>query len=437
MYLRSRRSAYSSRSQRRGRGCLRALLVWVLAPLLIFIGVGIYQNRGLFTPLVDQALGDLVSQGQGVIATMQAPTAVPTPDPANNLRLAESAWQIGNFQEATRLYGLVVTATPNDVQPHFRYTLGLIMQGRTQQALTAAEDTVTANPFHHDAWAVRALALNRAERYRESIASAQRALELNPNSARARAYLAKSYADLGNPNGGLDEVNRALEADPDSPDALYVRGYINQRYLFDFVSAREDLQVAFDRSNEMPHIGLVLWQVLSRETTTVEAGLGVLRAILERNPENIAVLLELGFYYRVLGGNRDQAFTYLQRCVAADPDNAACHYELGRVQAANEQNDLARLSFERVIEIGATDPRHYYWAGYMTRINLGDCGRATQYYQSGYALAQQIVAANPNNALMTSILGDFETELANCGQFVVPPTPEPAPDDADPGRDGA
>ncbi|MFN8452127.1 MAG: hypothetical protein U0521_26920 [Anaerolineae bacterium] len=49
---------------------------------------------------------------------------------------------------------------------HYRYTYGLLISGKNEEALAAAADTITANPFSSDAWAIQALALERNQRCR-------------------------------------------------------------------------------------------------------------------------------------------------------------------------------------------------------------------------------------------------------------------------------
>lgn len=433
-------------ARRRGLS-LRRLLLFIFAPIIIVVGIGLYQNREMIAPIVDRAVNDLFENGQNLVRTAQAPTAIPTQDPSNTVQLAQRAWEIGSYGESTRLYAEIIDAVPNEVTPHYRLALGLIMEGRYDEALTVAEDAVTANPFHPDAWTIQAMALNRQERYTESIASALHAIELvslnaaaegvnetedsgdtavreelKAMRARARAYLAESYTDLGNFSRGFDEVNRALEDDPDSFDALFIRGFINKNYLFEAEAGRADLQQAYAASVEMPHIGLNLALTDLFGAEGVEESVQILNDIVERNPENGQALYYLGYYWRRFGGDVTQAMTYLQRCVNADPENIDCLYELGRAQEAEENYDLARQNFERTIELGSTDPYHFYWAGALQRDNLGDCPRAVDYWERGFPLAQQLLLGEPANQVYSALIENYQTALSGCGIVVTLPT---------------
>lgn len=423
----------------------RRLLLFVVTVVVVVVGVGLYENRELVAPMVDRAVNDLFESGQDLMRTAQAPTLVPTQDPSDNIRLANQAWTIGSYGEATRLYADVTDALPTDVTAHSRLALGLIMQGRYDAALAAAEDAVTANPFHPDAWTMQAMALNRVERYHESIASALHAIELvslqatargvnetdesgdaavrqelKAMRARARAYLAESYADLGNFNRGFDEVTRALEDDPESYDALFIRGFINRAFYYDAEEARADFQQAYEKSVEMPHIGFNLALVDLYDPNNperVNEAVQVLNQIVERNPENIPALYELGRHWWRQGGDRAQGMTYLQRCVNADPEYVDCLYELGRVQEDEESYDLALPNFERTIELGSTNPYHFYWAGAIQRDN---CPRAIDYWQRGMPLAQQLQVDSPTDPRWPPLIVNFQEALSGCG--VLSPT---------------
>lgn len=387
MYLRT-----SRRVRRKRIIPLWRIALWLLAPLLIFIGIGIYQNRESYIPMVTEFFDRAVVQAVDAVETIQAPTPTPMPDTSSTILRAEAAWSQGAYQDAVELYESVIPALPNDVKAHYFLTLGLINEGRDQEAMEAAEDTVTANPFSSDAWAIRAMALNRAGLYGESIASALRAIELNPNSARAHAFLAESFFDLGQIARAQSEVEQAIELDPDGFEAYYVRARINAESVYDFEAAKQDLEIAYDNSGGMPYIGVYLATEFiyrnPQDTVSIEEGLARLQEMTERNPNNSLVLYQLGAYYRTIAVDLDQASTYLTRCVSAVPTSTSCNYLLGRVQMGQEQPEIAAESFVKAIENGSNNPRHFYWAG-EGQLAMGNCSGAADYLRRGYQIAQE------------------------------------------------
>lgn len=396
------------------RGCsFRMIVIWLFVPVLIVIGVGIYENRDALRPMVDQVIGEAVNDANEAVATLQAGPPTATPDPTDRIQRARLAWNQGTYGEALIIYEDIIALVPNDVDTHYRYTLGLIMEGRVIEGIEAGERAVTANPFSSDAWAIRAMALNRAGRYQESLSSALRALELNGENARARAFLAETYLDLGQIGRAETEVARAIEADPDAFEPYFVRARIyGSRFNWDAMIA--DLQMAYDLSGGMTYIGLLLAAELlveraDRTFNDPQAGLSLLQEMNETNPNSPIILERLGRYYWTQG-DVNQAADYLNRCIAANSAAFNCHFWMGRVQTANENFDLAAESFVQAVELGSINPQHYYWAG-VSQQNLGNCVAARQYFDTGYEIAQ-------SDARAAGVIG-WPTFKRPCGRVLV------------------
>jgi tetratricopeptide (TPR) repeat protein len=420
MYLKTNRRV----RRRRGIALWRVAL-WLLAPVLIFIGIGIYQNRESYIPFVNNFIGRAVVQVEGVVETIQAPTPTPTQDPQNGRQRAVAAWSQGAFSDAVALYENVIGALPNDMEAHYFLTLGLINEGREQEAVQAAENTVTANPFSSDAWAIRAMALNRAGRYGESVASALRALELKPDSARAHAFLAESFFDLGQVQRAQSEVEQAIELDPDGFEGYFVRARINLESLYDFDAAKADLNTAYDYSGRMPYIGVILArEYIYREpekSDLVQEGMNILQGMDERNPQNPLVLLELANYYRTVVGDPSQAATYLTRCVTNIPQNIDCHFLLGRVQYDQEEPEIAAESFLTAVELGSNNPRHYFWVG-RSQLAMSNCAAAAEYTKIGYEIA---VETNQYLTDLEFMVGEVQLKCTGYDLPTLPPTETP------------
>ena len=389
MYLRTPKRY--SRGQRRSIISLRWLWLWIITPLVVAGGLYLYNNRADYIPQVEGAMSGLLNQAQSGVATAMAPTPLPTENPSTRLASADAAWMRGAIEEAVTIYEGLVEAVPNNVGVHYRLTLGLIMNGQREAALEAAEDTVTADPYDPNAWAIRAMALDWNGRYGEAVASAQRSLELAEADnldaqARANAFLAEAYFDLEQYDRALSTANRAIEANPDSYEAYRNRAMIVQNTVFDFEAALQDLQTAYDLAPNMPYIVIDLAVIRSRDD--VDAAIALLTEVLDLNPQNVDALQWLGSLYLNAIGDPNQAADYLTRCTDADPENITCHYLLGRAQVRTEQYSLAADSFKRTVDLGTTNGYHYWWAG-RAQVLLGSCPGATQYLQTGYPIAQQ------------------------------------------------
>lgn len=412
---------------------LRTILFWIFAIAIIIVGIGVYENRQMFIPMVDRALNSVVDTAGDAIATSRAPDPTPTQDPTNDLMRANDAWVRGAIQEATVLYARIAPATPNDISVYYRLTLGYINQGKFDEALLAAEDGITANPFHPDMWAMRAMALNRLGRSSQAIASASRALELVPTSlvdqdptwessrARALAFLAESYLNVGQNERAKSTIAQAIDLNPDSYEALQIRGRVNQEVDYNFEAALEDFRAANEIAPTMIYVAIWLARLERDRFQDYDTALGLYQNILDRNPGNTQVLFDVADYYWRVQGNPEEAMSYLTRCIESDPNVAACHYLMGRVQYRREQMADALISFQTAYDFINNNGYYAYWLG-TTYLALGQCQQAIPYLTQSETIARN----NSDSVLLDSASFTLNEAQVACGiRVVVTPTPTP------------
>lgn len=418
MYLRTPKRY--TRGQKRSPISLRWLWLWILTPIIAVAGAAIYQNRETLGPPVHRAIYGALDNAQQSLATAAAPPPAPTQDPTNQLARAEADWREGRIEAAISTYENVIDAVPNNLDAHYRLTLGLAMSGNMEAALDAAERTITADPFASDGWAIRAMVLDWSGRYGEAIASALRAAELSGDNARAYAFLAEAYKDMGQADLARQTIGRALDMNPDSFEALRVAGWIAWELDFDTETAHDYFSQAFDAAPNMPYLAIDLAQINYATEETDEA-IGILRDVLDSNPQNARALFELGRIYYTGLGDPNAALDYLVRCVEVNPNRIPCQGLLGRAYMALDQYPQADAALQRAVELGSTNPRHYLWAG-RTLIALGDCPSAIPLLQQAITLGQDV---GDTEAVTAS-----EDDLRQCS-VVVPGfeiTPEVTPE---------
>jgi len=441
MYL---KSSKKYRTQRRARLIsFKAILFWIFAIVIIVVGIGIYENREQFIPIVDRALNTVVDNAGDAIATSRAPDPTPTQDPSNDLLRANDAWISGSIQEATSLYERISSATPNDIVVFYRLTLGYINQGKFDEALASAEKGITANPFHPDMWAMRAMALNRLGRSSQAIASASRALELVPTSlidqdpswastrARALAFLAESYLNIGQGERADSTIEEALDLNPDSYEALQISGRIQQEIYYDFDAALENFRAANELAPTMIYVAIWLARLERDRFQDYETALALYQDILDRNPGNTQVLFDVADYYWRVQGNPEEAMSYLSRCIEADPDVAACHYLMGRVQYRREQMADALISFQTAYDFISDNGYYAYWLG-ATHLALGQCQLSIPYLTQSEETARD----DGDSALLDSASFTLNEAQVACGIRTAPPTPTLTPEGESENTDG-
>jgi tetratricopeptide (TPR) repeat protein len=387
---------YAKTKQRRSPISLRWLWLWILTPIVIVVGVQLYKRRAEFAPPVQQAIMNAIDSVQSGVSTVVAPTATATENPSAKLNSAENDWREGRIESAVNSYLVIAGALPNDATVHNRLAFGLITEGRYQEALSAAEGAVTANPFSSDAWAYRALALDRNDRAGEAIASALRALELDAKNARAMAFLALAYYSNGNYDLAESTSDQAVQMDSGSYEALNVRGVIAQSVQFDRDSAKQYYQQAYDIAPRIPYVAVDLANILytlgisSGDTATInknmDDAISILSDVIEVNPKNGLALFALGTLYFRGQGNFSQAAEMLNRCVDANPNSIDCNAYLGRVQSSLDDNESAVQHLQKAIDLGSQFPYYFFWLGRSQKA-LGLCSQALPNLRQGRELA--------------------------------------------------
>ncbi|MEP7294526.1 MAG: tetratricopeptide repeat protein [Chloroflexota bacterium] len=385
MYLRTPKR-YQVGHKRRHMFSLKWLWLWILTPLVIGAGWLIYQERDTLGPPVRDFISDTVDNASGGLATMIAPTALPTTDPADHIIRADNAWAQGAIEQAVTEYGAAVSGSPNDTRVHYRLTYGLIIEGQFQEALTAAENAVTANPFSSDMWAVRALALSRNQRFPEAVASGMQALSLDPNNATALAFMSETYLDAELPALAEERANQAVEANPDSAEAHFARGRWNHESSFVNADALQDFQAAHDLAPNLPQV-LVEMAWTNWAEQNYDLSIDELEQVVESNANNLDALYALGYIQYQVNGDADKAEDYFNRCLQVDTQNIDCLNSLAGIKSITDLAAAAVL-YQRIIDAGTDVPVYYLRAG-RTYAELDDCRKAVPLLRTGYTLEQE------------------------------------------------
>lgn len=421
MYLRTPKR-YQPKKRRVHLVSMRWMWLWILTPLVAVGGYLVYRNADQIGPPIRQAISDTVGRASGSIATMVAPTALPTNDPTERLASADNLWMQGAIEQALDEYGQLIASAPNDIRSHYRYTYGLLIEQRNAEALPAAEETVNANPFSADAWSIRAWALSRNGRYAEAVASALQALSLDPKHASAMAFMAEAYLDSGQPALAGEKIDQALTTDPDNPEAHYERGLWNIAANYDYAGARSDFEAAHDLAPYLPNVMVEMaWAEWNLDN--YDSGLQLLEQVVEDNPNNLDALYALGYFQNQVYGNPEKASDYLNRCLAADPNNISCLNYMATVQIRLSKPQDAAEYYQKIINLGTQEAIYYLRAG-RTYAGIGDCSHATPLLRTGMALEQAQETPDVER------LAAFEEFLLQCGapinpQFADPTTAQP------------
>lgn len=214
--------------------------------------------------------------------------------------------------------------------------------GRAAGALGLVEPLVTADPENAELLALYGTALVRVGRLADGRQALEKAVAIDPEQAIARRSL-DLLGQQSQLTGGA-EVTFSEEAGVAFQQGLYALD------VSDYAAA----VAAFSRSNEVQATGLASFYLgYSRQLNGDTRGaVSDYEAALQTYPSSDTILNNLG-YAQVELGRFDLALDYLRRAVAANPENAQAHLNLGIVYYAIQRFDDSIAAFT---EAGRLDP---------------------------------------------------------------------------------
>jgi tetratricopeptide (TPR) repeat protein len=273
MYLKGSRWSYS---QRRKRG----------SPFRIIALLGLVAGALYINQVVVPATPPLF-----------IPTATPTRSPESFINDAQVMISSGKINQAIETYKQAVKADPRNPAVYVTLARWQVLYGDYDGAMENVQNALLINQTHALAKAVRGWILGKQGQYLEAEAELKDALDLDPKSALAHAYLAEVYKDKI--DAGKEDLNTR-----------------------DLASQISRTAVALDSS---------IMEVRRARGLVLE-----------------------------VTGNYEEAVTEFESAVTMNPNLADLHVALGRNYTAVQAYDRAVEEFNTAISLKPDDPEPYY-----------------------------------------------------------------------------
>ncbi len=245
-------------------------------------------------------------------ALVEADRPGATLSPQDRAALADAASATGDFQRAANLYELAYQDSVDYLDA--RIALTYLFQEKYQAQLAAEElnQAGQLSPYHPDLQLARAELLMLNNQLRRAEDSAESVLEIRED-ADARVVLARLANVADRPASALEQLQGVLTANP---------GHLNARYQS------------------------VVAHYLAGDTTAYRQELA---GILEIDPDNVDVFLELGDILEMGRRNRE-AFAMYGRVLEIDPDHPRALIDTGLLHMREGNEIEARGLLERGFE---------------------------------------------------------------------------------------
>lgn len=411
MYLSG--SKWNVRRRRPGRNLGR------IALLLALIGGAVYVERFLVP----------------TVPPLFIPTATPTRSPATFALEAESFFEAGKLAQAEDSYRRAIEANPTDPGLYVALARVLVFAGKYEAAETEARNALLINPDLPGARAVLGWALDfqGTDRLIEAEAEVQAALGADPGNALAQAYLAEilmdQYIGLGSGDyrDAVAAAQRAVELDPNVVETHRALGYVLES-TGNYEGALQEYQRALTINPNLWMLHLATGNMyLNLDPPDLDEAIqGYLNASAFDPTNPLPLQLIAQAYSRF--GEYGKAAQYAADAVGLDPSNPSLRGDLGVMYYKNGDYEAAVEQLNLAVRGGEVD-------GGAVRglpIDPASARIVSFYYTLGLALARSgaCEGATPIFEALLRGVPDDEIAVANateglilCG--VVEPTPTP------------
>ncbi len=419
MYIRRDKSNLHFGRQARRKGSRLFLIIWLIT-MAAAAGV-IWQ----FNSVQSWVLANVGTE----------PT--PTLDAITQAQLGERAYLAGDLERAIEHYAEAARLAPTNIDILFEYGRMLIYRSyagrayrfRAGEALAIAEKAVELEPNNARAQALLSLALLENDRAEEAISAGLRAEQLAPNYAEARAYLSMAYRGAGRPNQAFQKADEAVQLDPNSLDARRALA-LGLAFVGEFDAAVQQYERAIQIHPRFDALYFEL-ALYYKAQDNYEAAIAAYDQVLAMEPNNVKAYTRKCETYFTM---REDALAQeaCEQAIQLDPTYAEAHRQLGMVRYTRRNYEGAIESFEQcaVLQEGQNIPLHereiecWYIRGLAWSL-LARCDEAWPVLQEALQMSpNETIKGFINKGLMSCVNYEEEYDISDI-PTPIPPTPVP------------
>ncbi len=254
------------------------------------------------------------------------------------MALAQTRLQQGApLDEVKQILQDGIAASPSEPAPRLQLIQLLSRKKKFKEALAAAQEGSAILPNDVDLLDALGLTQMQAGDTQQAISTFRRLTAVDPNSARPHVRLADVYRALGNKDGAISSLKRALEIEPTLESA--------QASLIDLLLTngrpRDALEIAREMQRRLPAsaAGYLLEGAVHVRTEAKDAAIAAYRNGIERASSKSD--LAVGLHRALMAAKRNaEADRFGTDWLASHPNDAAVEYQLATGYIL--RGDLAR-----------------------------------------------------------------------------------------------
>ncbi|MCL5734565.1 MAG: tetratricopeptide repeat protein [Actinobacteria bacterium] len=387
--------------------------------VVVAILAGVLGTRG-GKPTTTTATSSLASTVSSILSSVASgplttggsspgSTVVPDPSPQTAALRAEagSLMMAGKFNEAIAKYTEALQTNPKDTAA--RIGLGIAYYHLPKSSRLGAqqlESAVTSDPGNVQAWAYLAacrysfIDQSDGRDFTSAEEACNKALELDPNSALAHAFLGEIYSAMGRSDEALAEVSRAISLAPNEPGVLVAMGAVKAD-ADDWQAAVSNFKKAVTLAPNYPDYVLYL-ATAYRQTEQYDSAIEYCRNALQ---------LDEGYEYqayRGIGralwdkGDYEGAETNLWQAIDLDDTDAFSHWALGGVYYDQADYEGALPELERAVALRPENAGFLEWEG--------ACYMALERWKEARAALEKAVELDPSRTGAQELLDQLTAD---------------------------
>ncbi len=237
---------------------------------------------------------------------------------------------IPDWHDQETLGRVAITESPDSEMLNRGIAMGLLDQGRADEALAYAQRDVEIAPQLWLSHMTLGHVLGRLGRLQEAMAEDERALRMNPDSAEAHYNFAVALAEVGRVQEAITHYEQALQINPDFAEAHVNLGVVlvGMGKPADAIRHYEEaLRIEPDSAEAHNNLGAVLQRM-----GKLPEAVGEYEQALRSKPDYVEAHFNLGLALENVG-RTPEAIAQYEQALRLNPDLTAARNALARLQA--------------------------------------------------------------------------------------------------------
>jgi len=323
--------------------------------------------------------------------------------------LAESFDNYKGDKDVKSLSNLLLDDTRRraEAEKWFNRAYDEYQKGNIETEIEYYNRAIELNPENAKAYNNRGLAYMNLEEYEKAISDYNKAIELNPEDADVYNNRGDAYRNLKEYEEAIGDYNKAIELNPEHANAYNNRGlaYMN---LEEYGTAIRDYNKAIELNSKFAtayyNRGIAFSYLKGYEKAISDYNKAI-----ELNPESDAAYNNRGLAYKNLK-EYEKAISDYNRAIELNPESDAAYNNRGIAYEDLKEYEKAISDFNRAMELNPEDADAYNNRGEAYR-NLKEYEKAISDFNRAMELNSDDATAYENLSELYIITGNYKSAL--------------------------